>query len=330
MKRFINASEDSVLETLSGFAAAHADLVAVRLTSRVATRRAAPTVGKVGLVSGGGFGHEPMHFGFIGVGALDAACVGTVFSSPSVMQVFEAIDAADSGSGVLLIVKNYAGDVMNFKVAAQETTVPLEMVLVSDDCSVTPQPGAQGRRGMGATVLIHKLAGAMAQSGASLPEVARIARKVSSCARSYGVALESCVSPNTGKRIFDVASDEIEVGVGIHGERGVRREKFAPAKDLVALMLEPILTELNLQRGAQVLVLVNGLGATPIGELYLVYNEVRLALEAAGVRIERSLIGSFLTSLDMAGTSITVLRMDEELLRLWDAPVCTPVLRWGM
>ncbi len=330
MKRFINASEDSVLETLAGFAACHADLVAVRLASKVATRREALTAGKVGLVSGGGFGHEPTHFGFIGVGALDAACVGTVFSSPSVAQILEAIQSADAGAGVLLIVKNYAGDVMNFKVAAQETAVPLEVVLVSDDCSITPQPGAQGRRGMGATVLIHKLAGAMAQSGASLTEVARVARKVSACSRSYGVALESCVTPNTGKRIFDVASDEIEVGVGIHGERGVRREKFAPAKDLVALMLEPILMELNLQPGASVLVLVNGLGATPLAELYLVFNEVKIILEARGVGIARSLVGSFLTSLDMAGTSITVLSMDEELLRLWDAPVCTPVLRWGM
>ena len=330
MKKFINASEDSVLETLSGFAAAHADLVTVRLASKVATRVAVPAAGKVGLVSGGGFGHEPTHFGFIGVGALDAACVGTVFSSPSVAQILEAISAADSGSGVLLIVKNYAGDVMNFKVAARETTVQLEVVLVSDDCSITPQPGAQGRRGMGATVLIHKLAGAIAQSGASLAEVARVARKVSACARSYGVALESCITPNTGQRIFDVAADEIEVGVGIHGERGVRREKFAPARDLVALMLGPILNELELSAGAEVLVLINGLGATPLAELYLVFNEVTITLEAADVRIARVLVGSFLTSLDMAGTSITLLRMDEELLRLWDAPVCTPVLRWGM
>lgn len=330
MKRFINAVEDSVLETLSGFAAAHADLVAVRLASRVATRVAAPTAGKVGLVSGGGFGHEPTHFGFIGVGALDAACVGTVFSSPSVAQILEAIDAADAGSGVLLIVKNYAGDVINFKIAAQMTAVRLEVVLVSDDCSVTPQPGAQGRRGMGATVLMHKLVGAMAQTGASLTQVARVARKVSACARSYGVALESCVTPNTGKRIFDVAADEIEVGVGIHGERGVRREKFAPAKELVALMLTPILAELNPPPDAELLVLVNGLGATPLAELYLVFNEVKGILEARGVHIVRSLVGSFLTSLDMAGTSITLLVMDEELLRLWDAPVCTPVLRWGM
>ena len=330
MKRFINAAEDSVLETLSGFAAAHADLVAVRLATRVATRAVAVTPGKVGLVSGGGFGHEPTHFGFIGLGGLDAACVGTVFSSPSVAQILEAIDAADAGSGVLLIVKNYAGDVMNFTLAAQETTTRLEVVLVADDCSITPPPGAQGRRGMGATVLMHKLAGAMAQTGAGLTEVARVARKVSACSRSYGVALESCVTPNTGKRIFDVAIDEIEVGVGIHGERGVRREKFAPARDLVGLMLEPILAELNLRAGAEVLVLINGLGATPLAELYLVFNEVKLILETRGVQIARVLVGSFLTSLDMAGTSITLLALDEELLRLWDAPVCTPVLRWGM
>lgn len=329
MKKFINAVEDFVLETLSGFAAAHGDLVRVNLETRMALRTN-PSPGKVALVSGGGFGHEPMHFGFIGFGALDAACVGSVFSSPSSLQILETINAAQTGAGVLLIVKNYAGDSLNFKLAAEMTALPLETVLVSDDCAFTPQAGGQGRRGMGATVLVHKIAGAMAQTGANLSEVARVARLVNARARSFGVALESCVTPNTGQQIFKVASDEIEVGVGIHGERGVRQERFLPAKDLVVLMLEPILSELELQPGDEVLVLVNGLGATPLGELYIVFHEVVKALNVRNIKIARSLVGSFLTSLDMAGVSITVLHLNRELSELWDAPICTPVLRWGI
>jgi phosphoenolpyruvate---glycerone phosphotransferase subunit DhaK len=331
MKKFINTAEGFVLETLSGFAASHADLVQVNLESRVA-RRASLRLGKVGLVSGGGFGHEPMHFGFVGLGALDAACVGSVFSSPSTMQILETIQTAETGAGVLLIVKNYAGDSLNFRLAAEMISEmksgALELVLVADDCAFTPQAGGQGRRGMGATVLVHKIAGAMAETGAALPEVARVARLVNDRARSFGVALESCTTPNTGERIFAVAGDEIEIGVGIHGERGVRREQFLPAKAVVALMLEPIIRELGLQSGDQVLVLVNGLGATPLGELYVVFHEVVQALGTLGVDVSRSLVGSFLTSLDMAGASITLLKLDAELLRLWDAPVCTPALRW--
>jgi phosphoenolpyruvate---glycerone phosphotransferase subunit DhaK len=329
MKKFTNAPADSVLETISGFAAAHADLVSVRLDSCVAYRATGLVQGKVGLISGGGFGHEPMHFGFVGVGALDAACVGTVFSSPTTTQILEAVEAADADAGVLLIVKNYAGDVLNFKVAFEMANSPLEFVLVADDCSFTPQAGRQGRRGMGATVFVHKIAGALAETGASLSEVAEVARKVVAATRSFGVALESCVTPNTGQRIFTVAEDEIEFGVGIHGERGVRREKWLPAHELVHMMLEPVLSELQVQDNDEVLVLVNGLGATPIGELYLVFNEVNMLLGNRGVRVKRSLVGSFLTSLDMAGASISVLKLDASLLALWDAPVCTPVLRWG-
>ncbi len=328
VKKFINTADRFVLETLSGFAAAHADLVQVNLETRVA-RRTVAVPGKVALVSGGGFGHEPAHFGFIGAGALDAACVGSVFSSPSTGQILETIEAAETGAGVLLIVKNYAGDSLNFKLAAELTDLPLETVLVTDDCAFTPQTGGQGRRGMGATVLVHKLAGAMAERGANLMEVTRVARRVNGCARSFGVALESCTTPNTGQKIFSVAADEIEVGVGIHGERGVRRERFLPAQELVALMMEPILRELELGAADRVLVLVNGLGATPLGELYVVFHEVVQLLAARGISVSRSLVGSFLTSLDMAGASITVLRLDDELLSLWDQPVCTPVLRWG-
>jgi phosphoenolpyruvate---glycerone phosphotransferase subunit DhaK len=328
MKKFINDPEDFVVETLSGFAAAHANLVEINLDSRVAKRRFLVS-GKVALVSGGGFGHEPMHFGFIGLGALDAACVGMVFSSPNTMQILEMIKTVQSNAGVLLIVKNYAGDSLNFKLAAEMTTHPLELVLVADDCAFTPQTGGQGRRGMGATVLIHKIAGAMAETGANLQDVARVAHLVNTNARSFGVALESCVTPNTGEQIFQVANDEIEVGVGIHGERGVRREKFLPAKALVALMLEPILRELELQRGDQVLVLVNGLGATPLGELYILFHEVVQTLQTLDMQLSRSLVGSYLTSLDMAGASITILKLNNELLNLWDAPIHTAVLRWG-
>jgi phosphoenolpyruvate---glycerone phosphotransferase subunit DhaK len=329
MKKFINSPEGFVLETLSGFAAAHADLVQVNLETRVATRTNL-SAGKVALVSGGGFGHEPMHFGFIGLGALDAACVGSVFSSPSSLQILQTINAAQTGAGVLLIVKNYAGDMLNFKLAAEMASIPLETVLVSDDCAFTPQVGGQGRRGMGATVLVHKIAGAMAQTGANLSQVARVARLVNAKARSFGVALESCTTPNTGEQIFKVSENEIEVGVGIHGERGVRRERYLPAKELVALMLEPILAELELQPSDEVLVLVNGLGATPLGELYIVFHEIASALNLRNIKISRSLVGSFLTSLDMAGVSITLLHLDVELLELWDAPICTPVLRWGI
>jgi phosphoenolpyruvate---glycerone phosphotransferase subunit DhaK len=252
-----------------------------------------------------------------------------VFSSPSVAQILAAIQAADTGAGVLLIVKNYAGDSLNFKLAAELTDVMLEMVVVADDCAFTPNTGGQGRRGMGATVLVHKLAGAMAETGASLPEVARIARLVNANARSFGVALESCVTPNTGQRIFEVAANEMEIGVGIHGERGVRREQFLSAEALVALMLEPIVNELALQKNDKVLLLVNGLGATPLGELYVLCHEAAQTMTRLGVQMERSLVGSFLTSLDMKGASITVLKLEDALLALWDAPIHTSVLRWG-
>jgi phosphoenolpyruvate---glycerone phosphotransferase subunit DhaK len=332
VKKFINDPETVVPEALAGMAVAHAGLVRVDVEQQLVIRADAPVSGKVGIVSGGGSGHEPMHGGFVGMGMLDAACPGAVFTSPVPDQMAAATKAVDGGAGVLHIVKNYTGDVLNFKLAAElaeDDGIEVQSVVLDDDVAVQDSLYTAGRRGTGATVLAEKLCGARAEAGGSLADVAGMCRKVNEQARSFGVALTSCATPSSGTPIFDLGADEIEVGVGIHGEPGRRREKMKPAAEIVEEMLAPIVDDLSLAKGESVLAFVNGLGGTPLLELYLLFNEVHKQLDARGIAIGRNLIGNYITSLEMAGASITLLRLDDELTGLWDAPVKTAALRWG-
>jgi len=327
MKKLINAPADVVVEALAGLAAAHPRL-AIDLEHRVVHRGDGPVPGKVGLVSGGGSGHEPLHGGFVGPGMLDAACAGEVFTSPVPDQILAATKYADGGAGVLHIVKNYTGDVMNFEMAAELAEgVEIATVVTNDDVAVEDSLYTAGRRGVGVTVLLEKIAGAAAEEGRSLAEVAAVAQRVNDRGRSMGLALTSCTVPAAGKPTFDLPEDQMELGVGIHGEPGRRRVPLASAREAAAMLVEPVLAELNPDQG--VLAFVNGLGATPLIEQYLLYGEVAALLDKQGVPVVRSLVGPYITSLDMAGASVTLLALDEELLRLWDAPVNTPGLRWG-
>ena len=332
MKKLINRPEDVVTEELQGIAAAHDDLVRVNFGPNYIVRADAPVQGKAALVSGGGSGHEPMHGGFVGLGMLDAACPGEVFTSPTPDQMLEATKAVDGAAGVLHIVKNYTGDVMNFKLAAEmaeDEGVQVESVLTNDDVAVEDSLYTAGRRGVGVTVIVEKIAGAKTEAGGSLAEVAAIARKVNANGRSFGVALTSCVTPAAGTPTFDIGADEMEFGVGIHGEPGRRREKIKPAAEIVAEMTDAILGDLDPPNGSELLAFVNGLGGTPMIELYVIYSELAKQLEQRGVTATRSLVGNYITSLEMAGASITLLTLDDELKALWDAPVHTPALRWG-
>jgi dihydroxyacetone kinase-like protein len=332
MKKLINDPADVVVEALRGMAAAHAEL-RVDLENRVVFRGDAPVQGKVGLVSGGGSGHEPLHAGFVGTGMLDAACAGEVFTSPVPDQVVAATQGVDGGAGVLHIVKNYTGDVMNFEMAAElvaaDSGTEVTAVVVDDDVAVQDSLYTAGRRGVGATVVLEKLAGAAAEQGRSLAEVAEVARRVNGQARSMGMALTSCTVPAAGQPTFDLPEGEMEIGIGIHGEPGRRRVPLAPAREVAEMLLEPVLSDLDFTGGDGVIAFVNGMGGTPLIELYLMYAEVAAVLEKAGVTVARSLVGSYVTSLEMAGCSVTMVRVDDDLVRLWDAPVRTPGLRWG-
>ncbi|HEY5752866.1 MAG TPA: dihydroxyacetone kinase subunit DhaK [Chthoniobacterales bacterium] len=331
MKKLINSPENVVLEALQGMEAAHPSLVKVHYNPNFVTRADAPVTGKVALVSGGGSGHEPMHGGLVGKGMLDAACPGAVFTSPTPDQMSEAAKAVNGGKGVLFIVKNYTGDVMNFDMAAELARadgIDVEIVVIDDDVAVQDSTWTAGRRGVGTTVLAEKICGAAAESGASLLEVAEICRKVNANGRSMGVALTSCTVPHVGKPSFDLPDDEIEVGIGIHGEPGRRRAKFASADTIVEQLLAPILSDLPFVSGDEVLLFVNGMGGTPLIELYIVYRKAAEILASKGITISRSLVGSYITSLEMAGTSITLLKLDSQLAALWDAPVKTPALTW--
>jgi dihydroxyacetone kinase-like protein len=332
MKKFINAAEDVVEESLAGLGAAHPDLVRIDAENQLVLRKHAPVVGKVALVSGGGSGHEPLHGGFVGRGMLDAACPGAVFTSPVPDQMLAATKAVDGGAGVVHIVKNYTGDVMNFKLAAEmaeDDGIQVESVLTNDDVAVEDSLYTAGRRGVGVTVLVEKIAGAKAEAGGSLGEVTSVARRVNEQGRSFGVALTSCATPAAGAPTFDIGDDEMEFGVGIHGEPGRRREKIRSASEIVAEMAEAVLSDLDPPSGSNVLAFVNGLGGTPLIELYLIYNELTKRLAERGLTAARSLVGNYITSLEMAGASITILSLDDELTALWDAPVHTPALRWG-
>jgi dihydroxyacetone kinase-like protein len=333
MKKLINDPADVVNEALLGVEAAHSDRVRVDHENKIIYRKDAPRPGKVGLVSGGGSGHEPMHGGFVGVGMLDAACAGEVFTSPVPDQMMEATKNVDGGAGVLHIVKNYTGDVMNFEMAAElaaaDSGIEVMSVVTDDDVAVQDSLYTAGRRGVGVTVLLEKIVGAAAEEGRSLQEVADLAKAVNAAGRSMGMALTSCTVPAAGKPTFDLADNEMEVGIGIHGEPGRRRLPVASAKEIAAMLVDPIVGDLPYGEGDSVIAFVNGMGGTPLIELYIMYNEVAELLGKAKISIARSLVGSYITSLEMAGCSVTLLKADDEMIRLWDAPVNTPGLRWG-
>ncbi|GII05366.1 dihydroxyacetone kinase subunit DhaK [Planobispora takensis] len=329
MKKLINSAESVVADALRGIAAAHPDL-RVDPGNRIVFRASGPRPGKVGLLSGGGSGHEPLHAGFVGYGMLDAACPGEIFTSPVPDQVIEAGAAVDGGAGVLHIVKNYTGDVLNFQMAAElcaEEGVQVASVLVDDDVAVRDSLHTAGRRGTGATVFVEKIAGALAETGAPLAEVARVAGEVNARSRSFGVALSACTTPVSGKPTFELSESEVELGVGIHGEPGRSRGPMRGARELVRLAVDALHEDLPLS--GDLLVMVNGMGGTPLIELYVAFAEVADALADRGARAVRSLVGNYVTSLDMQGFSVTVCHLTEELTRLWDAPVRTPALRWG-
>ena len=333
MKKLINKPEDVVTEALAGMAVAHADLITVDMENQIVVRKDAPKQGKVGVISGGGSGHEPMHGGFVGLGMLDAACPGAVFTSPVPDQMLAATKAVNGGAGVLHIVKNYTGDVLNFEMAAELASadgIQVEAVVTNDDVAVQDSLYTAGRRGVGVTVLLEKIVGGLAETGAPLTQVAELARKVNSQGRSMGMALTSGTVPAAGKPNFELADDEMEIGIGIHGEPGRRRVKLAPASEITEMLANPVIEDLGLKSGESVLAFVNGMGGTPLIELYIVYNELNKLLKGKGISIGRSLVGSYITSLDMAGCSITLVRLDDELAKYWDAPVLTPALRWGM
>ena len=329
MKKLINSAESVLADALRGVAAAHPELT-VDHENRVVISNA-PREGRVALISGGGSGHEPLHSGFVGAGMLDAACAGEVFTSPTPDQMLAATQAVDSGAGVLFIVKNYTGDVLNFEMAAElaaDEGIASESVIVADDVAVKDSTWTAGRRGVGTTLLVEKIAGAAAAEGKSLAEVKAVAEHVAAHGRSMGVALTSCTVPAVGHPSFDLPDDEMEMGVGIHGEPGRTRVPLAPAHDIAAELVEAITADLDFT-GAPVIALLTGLGGTPLIELYVMYADIADALAAKGVTVARSLVGDYVTSLDMAGCSLTLLRADDELLRLWDAPVETSALRWG-
>ena len=329
MKKLINATEDVVSESLAGFAAAHSDIVRIGEQAPFVQRRHLKP-GKVALVSGGGSGHEPLHGGFVGQGMLDAAVPGQVFTSPTPDLILAAAEAADTGGGVLFIVKNYEGDIMNFEMAREMSEKPIATVVTDDDVAVEKSTFSTGRRGVAGTLIVEKIVGAAAEEGRSLAALKILGDRVNAATRSIGIALTSCTVPAAGKPTFEIAEDEMEIGVGIHGEPGRRRVKLMPAAEIAAEMVNAITADLGDRVRGEIILLVNGFGGTPLSELYLMYDAVRTRLEAAGSVIARSLVGNFVTSLDMAGCSVTVSVLDEETKRLWDAPVHTPALRWGM
>ena len=332
MKKLINKVDDLVPESLAGLGAAHPDLVRIDAANNVVIRKDAPRQGKVGIISGGGSGHEPMHGGYVGLGMLDAACAGNVFTSPVPDQMEVATRAVDGGAGVLHIVKNYTGDVLNFEMAADLAKgegIEVEAVVINDDVAVQDSLYTAGRRGVGATVLAEKICGAAAAQGRSLADVAELCRRVNGSSRSMGMALTACTTPASGEPSFDLPDDEMEIGIGIHGEPGRYREKLVPAAQVVERMASVIVEDLPYESGDRVLAFVNGMGGTPLIELYIVYRDLHRFLGDRGIAIGRNLIGNYITSLEMAGCSITLLRLDDELTALWDAPVDTPALRWG-
>lgn len=333
MKKLINDPQNVVLEALQGVAYAHGDLVKIHYDPNFVVRADAPVKGKVGLLSGGGSGHEPMHGGFVGMGMLDAACPGAVFTSPTPDQMLEATKAINGGAGVLHIVKNYTGDIMNFEMAADLARgegIEVASVIIDDDVAVKDSLYTAGRRGVGSTVLCEKVCGAAAEQKRSLKEVVAVAEKVKEWGLSMGMALTSCTVPHAGKPTFDLPEDEMEIGIGIHGEPGRTRMKIKSADEITAMLMEPILSDLPFKSGDEVLLFVNGMGGTPPIELYIIYRKAYEIATKHGLKVVRNLVGPYITSLEMAGCSISMLKMDADLIKLWDAPVKTSGMRWGV
>lgn len=357
MKKLINAVDDVVREQLEGMATAHSDLLKVHFDPSYVCRADAPVAGKVAIISGGGSGHEPMHGGFVGMGMLHAACPGEVFTSPTPDQMYEAAKAVDSGAGVLFIVKNYTGDVLNFETAAElayADGVRVQSILIDDDVAVKDSLYTAGRRGVGTTVLAEKIVGAAAEAGYSLDECADLCRRVNQYGRSMGMALTSCTVPAAGRPTFELGDNEMEIGIGIHGEPGQKRMPLTTADEIAEMMaleilddpaysrtvrewdndagswVDKFLVDEPFQSGDQVIAFVNSMGGTPVSELYAIYRKLAQVCADKGVTIVRNLIGPYITSLEMQGCSITLLKADAEILKLWDAPVNTPGLRWGI
>ena len=328
MKKLINAPDLLLAESLAGFAAAHADIVSLGAEHKFVRRRELRP-GKVALISGGGSGHEPLHAGFVGRGMLDAACPGQVFTSPTPDQMVAAVEAVETGGGCLFIVKNYEGDMMNFQMAAELAGREVATVVTDDDVAVEKSTWSTGRRGVAGTLVVEKIVGAAAEQGASLAQLKALGDRVNGQTRSMGVALTSCTVPAAGKPTFVLAEDEMELGVGIHGEPGRRRVKLSSADAIADEMVGTVVKDLAVSPGAEALLLVNGFGGTPAMELYLMVNSALRVLRGHGVRVSRFLTGNYVTSLEMAGCSITVSLLDETLRDLWDAPVHTAALRWG-
>jgi len=328
MKKLINATDNLLTESLDGFAAAHADIVAIGPEHKFVRRRTLKQ-GKVALISGGGSGHEPLHAGFVGHGMLDAACPGQVFTSPTPDQMVAAVGAVDTGAGCVFIVKNYEGDVMNFQMAVDLADGNVETIITDDDVAVEASTWSTGRRGVAGTLLVEKMVGAAAEQGATMSQLKDLGDRVNRQTRSMGVALTSCTVPAAGKPTFTLGEDEMEMGVGIHGEPGRRRVQLAPADMIAEEMVGAILNDLAPKPGTEALLLVNGFGGTPAMELYLMVNSALRVLRAKGIETSRFLTGNYVTSLEMAGCSITVCLLDTELRSLWDAPVQTAALRWG-
>src|ERR1700704_2974142 len=332
MKKLINAPDAVVREALEGMELADGDRIRVSYDPAFVVRIDAPRKGKVGLVAGGGSGHEPMHGGFVGPGMLDAACPGAVFTSPTPDQMAEATKAVNGGAGVVHIVKNYTGDVMNFDMAAdlgRGEDIEVETVLTNDDVAVEDSLYTAGRRGVGVTVLVEKICGGAAEDRRSLQEGAELGRRVNANGRSMGMALTPCITPGSGEPSFELGDDEVEIGIGIHGEPGRFREKIGPASQIAERLMTPIVEDLPFSSGDRVLAFMNGMGGTPLIELYLMYGEVAKLAQEHGLKIERNLVGNYITSLEMQGCSITLLKLDDEMIKYWDAPVNTPGLRWG-
>jgi dihydroxyacetone kinase-like protein len=333
MKKLINDPAKVVVESLKGMEAAHGDLIKVCYEPAYIARKAPPKKGKVAVISGGGSGHEPMHGGFVGLGMLDAACPGEVFTSPTPDQMEAATKAVDAGAGVIHLVKNYTGDIMNFQMAADicaADNIKVEPIIIADDVAVQDSLYTAGRRGVGSTVLTEKIIGASAERGDSLETVVKYANYCKDNGRSMGIALTSCTLPAVGKPIFEIGDDEIELGVGIHGEPGRERTKIKGADELMALLFEPVVQDLSLKRGDEVILFVNGMGGTPLIELYVLYHAAFELAKKSGITIVRNLVGNYITSLEMQGFSLTVMKANADVVKLWDAPVLTPGLRWGI
>jgi dihydroxyacetone kinase-like protein len=333
MKKLINDPSKVVSEALKGMEAAHGSLIKVSYEPAFITRRESPKKGKVAVISGGGSGHEPMHGGFVGSGMLDAACPGEVFTSPTPDQMEAATKAVDAGAGVVHLVKNYTGDIMNFQMAADicaADNIKVEPIVIADDVAVQNSLYTAGRRGVGSTVLTEKIIGASAERGDNLETVVKYANYCKDNGRSMGIALSSCTLPAVGKPIFEIGDDEIELGVGIHGEPGRERIKIKTANELMAMLFEPVAQDLSLIQGDEVILFVNGMGGTPLIELYILYNAAFELANKKGIKVVRNLVGNYITSLEMEGFSVTIMKANADIVKLWDAPVLTPALRWGI